>query len=497
VFDGQAIAAAVKRHPANVTAHIDGLAASIATVIALAADRVVMNDNALFMIHDPRVMADGTADDMRSAATLLDRITDTLVSTYVDKSGQSETDVRAAMAAETWYTANEAFHAGFVDQVNHVVGKAAAYYPLDGYGYRNAPNTQPAPAATTEREAMDTDTAVDLSGFATTEDVADLARQIAASAYVAPVAELHPLAKYRNAGEYALAVWEGTAPPMNAAPDQVPADNPGVLPPQWMTDVKRIVNLGRPGITAMGVDPAGPTGLDFAWPYLTTDNTATVAAQSAPKATLNTALISIAKGTASLATYGAYSDIAYQLRDRSAPSYLEAHNRIMLASYANVTDNVFVDALIAGGTASAVDYDLAADTTGALFKAAIFAASVEVETAIGAPANVVLVATNVFLAAGGWSALVPLPYGTQNVAGTADAASLNVNVNGLRVIHDRNLAAGSIIVTHDSAASWIEEGPNFASADIVSKLGMDVAIYGYGVTAIYVPAAVRKITNLP
>jgi HK97 family phage prohead protease len=307
---------------------------------------------------------------------------------------------------------------------------------------------------------------------------------------------VHPYAQYRSLGEYCKAVFQGEVS-NRAAPDQVSSANPGVMAaPQWLSDVKNIVGFGRPGITAVGVQSAGDTGLDYAWPYFDGNLSAIVAAQSAEKATLNTVLISLKKGTASLTTYGAYSDISYQLLQRSQPSYLEAHNRIMLASYATVTDNVFVDALVAGGTASAVDYDLAADTTGALFRAAVFAASGEVESATGSPASVVLVSSTVFNKAGGWSDLTPAPYGMYNVGGTATASTLNVSVSGLKVVHDRNLAAGSIIVTNSQAAAWIEDGPMFATAETPSKLGRDVAIYGFGTTAIFNAAGVVKITNL-
>jgi ATP-dependent protease ClpP protease subunit len=505
VFDGQAIAAAISRHPATVTAYIDGLAASIATVIALAADRVIMNDNALFMIHDPRLGVDGSADDMRSAAALLDKVTDSLVTTYTAKTGMPDADIRAAMAAETWYTAAEAFDAGFVDQVNFVAGKAAASFDLAPYGYLHAPGTtQAAPAArdTIERTVtVETSTppvavATDLSGFATTEDVADLARQIAAAVHT-PAPERHPLAAYASIGEYAMAVYKGEiSPVMNAAPDQVTTDNPGVIPPSWLSDVKNIVSHGRPAITALGVQSAGASGMEIDWPYYDGDIATIVAAQSAQKAALNTALISIKKGTAALATYGAYSDIAYQLLMRSSPSYLDAHNRIMLNSYSLITDNVFADALVAGGTASAVDYDFAADTTGLPFRQGVFACSIEVENATGQPASVILVASDVFAKMGGWSDLTPQPYGTQNVGGTATASTLSVNVSGLPVVHDRNLAAGSIVVTNQTAAAWVEEGPMFATADVVSKLGRDVAVWGMGVTAIFNAKGVRKLTNL-
>lgn len=495
VWDGLAIYNALREHPAHVTTHIDGLAASIASLIALAGDTINMADNALLMIHDPYVMAEGNADQMRSAASMLERITDTLVTAYTTRTGMDPGDVRAAMTAETWYTAAEAHAAGFVDNVTGSLALAASF-DVTAQGFKHPPNTptgrHPVETTTTP-PPVDTTTAPD---YATADALAAVERQIAALAHLAPAAGKHPLAAYASMGEYAMAVYRGEAPPMAAAPDQITSDNPGVMPPNWLQDVKRIVDFGRPGITAMGVESAGDSGLDFNWPYSTTDPATIVAAQSAEKATLNTVLIKIAKGTATLVTYGAYSDISYQLLQRSSPSYLETHNRLMLAGYGSTTDNAFVDALVAGGTASAFDYDLTADATGAGFRAAMFAASLEVETATGSPANVVLVASNVFAKAGVWTDLVPLPYGTQNVGGTADAGSLNVNVSGLRIIHDRNLAAGSIIVTNDAAASWIEAGPQFATAEIVSKLGRDVAVYGFGCTAIYNPAGVVKVTNL-
>jgi HK97 family phage prohead protease len=332
--------------------------------------------------------------------------------------------------------------------------------------------------------------------YATRDDLLSIRERIASMEAPAPTTEANPLAAYRSLGEYSQAVYRGEIS-TRAIIDQITVNNPGVLQPNWVNEVKGIVSHGRPGITALGVESAGSSGMDFNWPYFDGDLAAIVAVQAAQKTDVNSVRIDIKKGTASLATYAAASDISYQLLMRSAPSYLDAHNRIMAASYAAVTDNAFVDALVAGGTASAVDYDLAADTDGHLFRAAVFAASVEVEAATGSPASVVLVATDVFAKAGGWTTLFPAPYGTMNANGTATASTLSVSVSGLPVVHDRNLAAGSIIVTNTLAASWIEDGPMFADAEVPTRLGRDVALFGFGVTAIYLPKGVVKVTNLP
>jgi enoyl-CoA hydratase/carnithine racemase len=117
VFDGTAIYNALLRHPAKVNVQIDGLAASMASIIALAGDTVEMAENAFFMIHNPWSVVVGDSEDMRKEADILDKLSETAVKTYTRNSKLSEDDVRAAMSAETWYSADEAKKAGFIDSV--------------------------------------------------------------------------------------------------------------------------------------------------------------------------------------------------------------------------------------------------------------------------------------------------------------------------------------------------------------------------------------------
>lgn len=342
----------------------------------------------------------------------------------------------------------------------------------------------------TMSETMDTETTVSVDQEAR-EAVATLretVQSIEARAFVAE--ESHELAKYRSLGEYSQAVLAGDQE-SRALVDQITTNNPGVMPPNWMMDVKNIVNLGRAGITAFGVESAGATGLDFNWPYFDGDLGLIVAQQTSEKSEVNSVRIDLKKGSASLLTYGAGSDISFQLLQRSSPSYLDSHNRIMLASYALITDNVFVDAMLAASTPQ--NYNLATDTDGSAFREGVFTGSVAVETATGRPAEFVLVASDVFSAIGGWSTFFPQTYGTVNVSGTATAGTLGVSVSGLPVIHDRNLAAGAILVSNSSAASWIEVAPALASADNVSQLGRDIAVYGYGTAATYTAAGIISL----
>ena len=125
VFDGITIYNLIKQHPANVTAYIDGLAASIASVIALAGDTVIMAENALFMIHNPWGFAMGDATEMRKTADLLDKVGGSLVTAYASKSGKSDDEISVLMDSETWMTAQEAKDAGFIDEISEQMDLAA------------------------------------------------------------------------------------------------------------------------------------------------------------------------------------------------------------------------------------------------------------------------------------------------------------------------------------------------------------------------------------
>lgn len=117
IFDGLAIYQALKNHRAQVTVHVDGLAASIASVIALAGDRVVMAPKATMMIHDGWTVGAGNAADLRKTADLLDKESDIIASVYADKAGTPADFWRDRMRDETWYNAEEALAAGLVDEI--------------------------------------------------------------------------------------------------------------------------------------------------------------------------------------------------------------------------------------------------------------------------------------------------------------------------------------------------------------------------------------------
>lgn len=140
VFDGVAIHNALQRHPATINVHIDGLAASIASVIAMAGDTILMASNALMMIHNPHAFAIGDAIEMRKTADLLDKAKEGLVNSYLAHVGDGldQEEIETMMDETTWFTAEEAVAAGLADEVGNAV-KIAAYFDLAQLHYKNIP----------------------------------------------------------------------------------------------------------------------------------------------------------------------------------------------------------------------------------------------------------------------------------------------------------------------------------------------------------------------
>ncbi len=117
VFDGFAIYALIQAHPAKVEAHVDGVAASMASIVIMAADTIHVAAGAMIMIHNPWAYAMGEADDLRQTADLLDTLQGTSADIYVARTGIARDEVLAMMDAETWLTAEEAKAKGFADVV--------------------------------------------------------------------------------------------------------------------------------------------------------------------------------------------------------------------------------------------------------------------------------------------------------------------------------------------------------------------------------------------
>lgn len=119
IMEGLAIANTIKNHKAEVTCYIDSVAASIASVVAIACDKVVIASNAYIMIHNGRAtFAFGDSADLRRQADLLDKLTGGIAQAYADKSGKPVDDIKQKMADETWFDAAEALDYGLADEIS-------------------------------------------------------------------------------------------------------------------------------------------------------------------------------------------------------------------------------------------------------------------------------------------------------------------------------------------------------------------------------------------
>jgi ATP-dependent Clp endopeptidase proteolytic subunit ClpP len=129
VFDGFAIYNQLKQHPAKITVSIDGLAASIASIISMSGDKINIAANAMMMIHDPQGGAMGNSDEMRRVAALLDTVKGNLAQTYVDRTALDRKQIEDWMAEETWLTADAAVQHGFADAVTDASQVTALFDP--------------------------------------------------------------------------------------------------------------------------------------------------------------------------------------------------------------------------------------------------------------------------------------------------------------------------------------------------------------------------------
>jgi len=123
VFAGLAIYNALVNHNGNVTVRVDGLAASIASVIAMAGDKIIMSPGSMIMIHRPSVYAAGTVDDMEKAKDVLTKIEEGITPIYAKRTGLDENKIAELLEAETWMLADKAVELGFADEVSEAPEK--------------------------------------------------------------------------------------------------------------------------------------------------------------------------------------------------------------------------------------------------------------------------------------------------------------------------------------------------------------------------------------
>jgi ATP-dependent Clp protease, protease subunit len=145
VFAASQIYTMLKEYPGKVTVKIEGLAASAASVIAMAADVVEMSPVAMMMIHNPATVVFGEVNDLQSGIEMLSEVKESIINAYEQKTGLSRTKISHMMDAETWFNAKKAVELGFADAVlyeeqlnNQMVESPSAAFLFDKMTVTNA-----------------------------------------------------------------------------------------------------------------------------------------------------------------------------------------------------------------------------------------------------------------------------------------------------------------------------------------------------------------------
>jgi ATP-dependent Clp endopeptidase proteolytic subunit ClpP len=127
VFDALAMYNALRQHPADILVDVLGVAASAASLVAMAGDKIIMPDNAFMMVHNPWGATAGNAEELRGMADTLDKIAASLIAIYAGRTGKTDDEIKALLDAETWLSAEEAVAHGFADELRPAMPIAARF----------------------------------------------------------------------------------------------------------------------------------------------------------------------------------------------------------------------------------------------------------------------------------------------------------------------------------------------------------------------------------
>ena len=139
VFEGFAIYNAIKQSEKTVDVYIDGLAASIASVIAMAGDKIYIAKNATIMIHNVSAGAHGEKKELEKTIKVMKQLEEQIQNIYVERTGLPKKEIQEMMDTETWMTAKVAVEKGFADEVIETNAKNTTIWNLANYDYRNIP----------------------------------------------------------------------------------------------------------------------------------------------------------------------------------------------------------------------------------------------------------------------------------------------------------------------------------------------------------------------
>lgn len=355
VYDGIAIRNALRQHSARIVVTIDGLAASAASFIACAGDEVVMGENAEIMIHEAWSIALGNAEDMRTAAADLDRISDNIASMYAAKAGGDADAWRALMKAETWYSADEAVAAGLADRLDSDTAddaEASNLFDLSMYahaGRKAASAPIPAAALATRKEttmtaltATDLDTALDQQ-----REYFDRTIETRLAAINSAPANAGPT--WPTIGAFVKDLAAGSQEARDFYDAKQAAYTGGTTadtndPNTWIADAIRLINKNRKVLNSFSVQPLPADGMTLEYLQLES-NSISVAKQAKQGDNLVSGKVKLKSDTTPVETYGGYTELAQQVIDRASAAYITTANTAMDLEYARATEQVVRDLL--------------------------------------------------------------------------------------------------------------------------------------------------------
>lgn len=540
VYDGIAIRNALRQHAAHVVVHVDGLAASAASFIACAGDEVVMGANSELMIHDAWTIGIGNAEDMRTVADDLDRISDNIAAMYAAKAGGEPTEWRTLMQAETWYTADEAVAAGLADRLDTDDAQpaedepaAAALFDLTMYAHAGrqaapAPTLTAALAPTRKDTPMNrTELAAALNNGTITQaqyDAAISAHDALDAATAAAPAALAPVAA---APGVPVPVEYQAGPSVSPAPAASVTDRPrsfnqvatevvdaagrhdmgGILRtvndalgevgvatddgngfigrPDWLGEVWQAHTAGRPWIDSLGgASPLTGTKLEgFRWAHsgeytgTAPDVEGRVAPYAGNFAEVPTGRRKTVKVEAEADRWGFGTKVDRIFTDLGSPDLVASLFGLLGMDFDADSDAAVRDAVLAAATQPVDDADAPIVDTSVL--AALTAAVLDLKR-IGATVSKVWVAEDLFTA---FSALkiADLPAWLANALGFVDLVDGSVSIDSkLNFDVDFGLGDGQL-VAYDRRAITVRQSPQVRLEALdIAHGAVDIGFFAYG-----------------